>query len=150
MNVPYYHRRIPEEYFVGRGWRGWLIRVLNRLRWKIERYVAYLVMILIAREEAGLDEESVDALKVRFAEENEDTNRRRKATLAVLGLLPERETRYTVGRKNTPPPESKQESTESVFARYINHDPRYSHGREYSEILEVQDPSVPTVDMSES
>lgn len=145
-DVLYYHRRIPESYFEGKGWRGWLIRVLNRVRWRLERFVAYRVMLLIAREQ-GLEPEAVDALKIRFHEENAEVEqKRRRRTLAALGLLAEDTPRYALGRKNTPPPE---DATVQSLSRIMAKS-RYSHGRDFHSADEAQVEEVPVVDMADS
>lgn len=150
MDVPYYHRRIPEEFFQGKGWRGWLIRLLNRLRWRIERFVSYLTMILIAKDVAGLDKDSIAALKERFDQENDEARTSRRKSLAALGLLATEGNRYSFGRKNSTNPEDELpvSKTEGMFARLMNTS-RYTHGRGYAEMTTFQT-DVPEVDLKDS
>lgn len=63
LDVRYYDQVFHPHFFVGKGVSGWFIRVLNWLRYKLETYVQYRILLLgisessIIKKEDGSTEE---------------------------------------------------------------------------------------------
>lgn len=149
-DVPYYRHRIPPEFFKGKGWRGLLVRVLNYFRHKIQAWCSYHVMLLLADRYLPDDRdrpETIEALKIRWKEEQDETSVRRPV-LGVFGQLGAEFTlsRYAEGRKNGKWPEDvPSDPTSERFARYVRgaHQAPYTQARDS---MIVQEPEWEVVE----
>lgn len=146
-SVPYYRSPIPASYFREKGWRGRVILVANYIRARLQRWIEYRVMLLIAKQQS-FDTDTVRALKLRWHEENVE----QKRTRVSLGLLPQIEvgppkSRYAEGRKNGRWPEDPVRQTNENLARAVagSRGRKYGPGRDYStlDVQEVEMEPVP-------
>ncbi len=138
--VPYYHHSIPTSYFEGMGWRSWLIRSLNWLRWKFARWVEYHTMILLAKRNGLGDRSTVQALKLRWHEENAEQTHRR-SVLATFGQtdveIGRPKHRYAEGRKNGAWPEDARNELARTLSRARERGGRYATARDTLLVQEV-------------
>lgn len=105
IQVPYYHRQIDPAYF--KGWRGFVVLLLNFFRFWLHRWTERSVMLYILRRQ-GLDApDTLTAFKMRWAEENDEQRTKRKS-LGLLGRFSDvdddaeaGQKRYQSGRKGS-------------------------------------------------
>lgn len=132
MLVPYYHHRFASSYFQKKGWRGLLVRVLNYLRWRLQRACEYQVMILLAKRHGVGDKSTITALKARWHEENQEA-RQKRTTLSVLGQAEvqfsgEKKERYAEGRRDLHVADETQVQMARSIARAQSRTGRYVNG----------------------
>lgn len=107
LHIRYYDQHLLPTLFVGKGWRGWAIRILNLLRYWLETFIQYQVLKLGIEASMPTAEPEVKKAYLRAFREDVKVERRllseespiSSPSPSSLSIFYKREERYKRGRE---------------------------------------------------